>query len=343
MNKLQVQSLPLKDVIEDIAIGLKTSYIQACSEYIVQIPEEWGQGSIRGINFEGGLGLLIYECKFYSDLEISFTVGETHPLKFLFCLEGQLMHHFEKSDEQHSLSQYQNIIVASKGLDGHVVNFKENVYTEIYSLEIDRKTFNAGMSCELKKTKPSLRKIFEDQNAAQSFYYNGLYSLVLGEIFDEIKVQSFDHFMKKIFLESQSYRMLVQQLIQYDDDSEGNLDKQILRKSEANAIREAVEIMKSEIDSLSSLHSVAQRVGLSSKKFQNGFRHFFGKSANEYLQGLRLNLAKDLLINTNESLKEIKDKVGFNSQSYFTELFKKIYHNTPSGYRNEHRKKKRLD
>lgn len=274
---------------------------------------------------------------------MSFSVNLTHPLKFLFCLEGSLSHYFEQDEQSHSLQQYQNIIVASQGKNGHVLHFSKNTFTEIYSLEVDRDRFKAKMSCELQKTKPGLRSIFEDEKASQSFYYNGLYSLVLGELFDEMKTQQQDHLIRKISLEGQAYRMLVQQIIQYDDDLDGNSDKRILRKSEAHAIREAVEIMKSELDSINSLNLIAQRVGLNSKKFQNGFRHFYGKSANEYLQFLRLSLAKDLLINTEDSLQEIKEKVGFSSQSYFTELFKKMYHITPSNFRKEYRKKLSLD
>ncbi|WP_192350721.1 AraC family transcriptional regulator [Algoriphagus sp. Y33] len=339
MRKLHIHSLPLKEVITDIANGLGTNYSHDCGEYTVDIPEHWGNGRIKGINFEGGLGLLIYECMFYEDVEMNFTVNLTHPLKFLFCLNGKLSHHFEQDAEKHSLQRHQNIIVASQGYNGHVLHFEKNISTEIYSLEIDRKMFRAKMSCELEKAKPRLRKVFEDEKAMHSFYHNSLYSLVLGELFDEMKSQNYSHFIKKLFLESQSYRMLVQQLIQYDDDYEGNMDKKILRKSEAHAIKEAVEIMKLELNTITSLNSIIQRVGLSSRKFQNGFRHFYGKSANEYLQYLRLSLAKDLLINTEDSLQEIKDKVGFSSQSYFTEIFKKHYHATPSHYRKQHREK----
>ncbi|MCE7057635.1 AraC family transcriptional regulator [Algoriphagus sp. AGSA1] len=337
MKKLEIHSLPLKEVISDIAHGLGTEYSQDCGEYIVHIPEEWGEGSIKGINFEGGLGLLIYKCLFHQEVEMHFTVNKTHPLKFLFCLNGDLTHHFEKDQQKHHLQQYQNIIVASKDHNGHILNFKEQVLTEIYSLEIDRSKFNSTRSCELERTKPNLREIFKDEKASNSFYYNGLYSLVLAEIFEDMKSQEYDHLIKKIYLESQSYRMLIHQLIQYDDDTDINSDNKILRKSEAHAIQEAVEIMKLELDSLDSLSTIAQRVGLSPRKFQSGFRHFFGKSANEYLQTLRLNLAKDLLINTSDSLQEIKDKVGFSSQSYFTELFKKTFRDTPSNYRKKHR------
>lgn len=63
--------------------------------------------------------------------------------------------------------------------------------------------------------------------------------------------------------------------------------------------------MKMELDSLSSLNSPVQRVGLSPKKLLSGFHHFFGKKANEYFQFLRLNLSKDLHANTDDTLKKI--------------------------------------
>ena len=337
MKKLHIHSLPLNEVITDIAKELNTNMIQDCKEFMVTIPAAWGSGFIKGVNFQGGLGLLIYDCIFYEDLEMSFTVDKTHPLKFLFCLEGNLMHYFEKDEKEHSLRRFQNIIVASKGLNGHVLQFQKNQKTEIYSLEIDRHKFKERMSCELEKTDTKLRNIFEDEMAKTSFYYNGMYSLNLGEIFEEMKTQEYKSLIKQLFLESQSYRMLIQQLVQFDDDAQDSENRAILRQSEAHAIKEAVEIMKTELDSINSLHSIAQRVGLSSRKFQSGFRHFFGKSANEYLQFLRLNLAKDLLINTEDSMQEIKDKVGFSSQSYFTELFKKMYDSTPSNFRKKYR------
>lgn len=333
MKILQVHSLPLKEVIADLAAALSTTFTQDCGEYAVEIPAEWGKGIIKGVNFEGGLGQLIYNCVFHTDLQISFTVNNTHPLKFLYCLEGVVLHHFEKDRQKHELVRYQNIIVASKGHNGHVLSFKKGVHTEIYSLEIDRQVFKRKMACELKYTKPYIEEVFDDVSANTSFYYNGLYSLVLAEIFDEMKSASYDPFIWKLFMESQSYRMLANQLIQLNDDLGGHSEKRILRKAEVNSIKEAVEIIKLELDNLGSINSIAQRVGLSPKKIQAGFQHLYGKTTNEYIQAIRLTLAKELLITTDDTIQEIKNKVGFSSHSYFTELFKKMYQMTPTQFR----------
>ncbi|MGJ8593871.1 MAG: helix-turn-helix transcriptional regulator [Aquaticitalea sp.] len=333
MRKLQVHSLPLKDVIHDLAHAMDVKVQRDCGEYSIVLPKSWGEGRIRGINYEGGIGLLIYECTFNSDVEISFTVNEIHPLKFLYCLLGQLVHRFEKVNTHHELLQFQNIIVASKGHDGHILQFSEGESTEIYSLEIDRKAFKSKMSCELGKAEPQLQHIFNDSTADESFYYNGHYSLMLSEIFDELKTHHYSHFIGKIFSESQSYRLLTHQLIQFDDDSKVEGNKVIMRKMDVEAILEAVDIIKSELDDLGSIASIAQRVGLSGNKFQNGFKSLYGKTANEYIQYVKLTLAAELLMNTDDTVQQIKYKIGFNSHSYFSHLFKKVYNVTPSTYR----------
>uniref|UniRef100_UPI0040474A53 helix-turn-helix domain-containing protein n=1 Tax=Mariniflexile sp. TaxID=1979402 RepID=UPI0040474A53 len=343
MKLLHVHSLPLKDVIIDLAALFKVDYTRNCGEYSVKIPSTWGTGSIKGINFQGGLGLLIYDCNFNTDVEIHFTVNDIHPLKFLYCLQGKISHHFENHTDEHPLSNYQNIIVASKGNDGHVLKFLKNEQTEIYSLEINRKLFKSKMACELGKAKPNLQEIFNDDLGDKSFYYNGLYSLNLAEIFEEMKNTNFDHLIGKIFSESQSFRMLTQQLTQFDDDSNEDADRIILRKAEVSAILEAVEIFKAELDMLGSISSIANRVGLSGNKFQNGFKTLYGKTANEYIQFLKLSLAKDLLVNTHDSIQEIKYKIGFNSHSYFSQLFKKMYGVNPSIYRQNYLENKKMN
>lgn len=57
----------------------------------------------------------------------------------------------------------------------------------------------------------------------------------------------------------------------------------------------------------------------------------------EYLILKRIEIAKSLLISTNHSMEEISAMVGFNSQSYFNQVFKKKAGQTPSQFRRKHR------
>ncbi|WP_373519004.1 hypothetical protein [Pricia sp.] len=67
MKTNQVNSLLLKEVIADIAEAFGVGYSTNCDEYILFLPPDIGEGCIRGINFENGLGILQYDCTFVEE------------------------------------------------------------------------------------------------------------------------------------------------------------------------------------------------------------------------------------------------------------------------------------
>jgi len=338
LNTLQIHSLPLKDVIIDFAKSFGTDYSETCKEYRVDLPKKWGIGYIRGINFEGGLGIIQYACTFHEALEIQFVVDEIHPLKYLFCLDGHLEHRFADEANIHTLEQFQNVIVGSRRQNGHIHNFEKQMFTDIYSLEIDRQKFKTKMLCEINLANTKLRKMFSDDMAEFQFYYKGLYSLILAVLFQEISEFEHNGLIHKLFLEGKAYQILTQQLIQYDDDEKIELHRNLLRKSEVRSILEAVSLIDNNLDGLGSIRTIAQKVGLNGNKIQDGFKSIYGLTVNAYIQKTRLEVAKNLLLKTDYSIQEIMQKVGWNSKSYFSKIFRDTYQVSPSDFRKRHLK-----
>ncbi len=338
LKTIQVNALPLKDVIIGFAKSFGTDYSESCNEYQITLPPNWGEGYIRGINFEGGLGILQYSCIFQEDLEIQFVVNDIHPLKYLFCVDGTLKHRFGNTENYHELGQFQNAIVASEQHNGHILNFTKDVYSDIYSLEIDRRKFKKKMFCEINFSKPKIQSMFKDEKAVRTFYYEGLYSLVLSWLFQEIK--DFEHtgLIRKVFLEGKAYQILANQLIQYNDDEKIESSRNLLRKSEVKSILEAITLIEEQIDNLGSVQTIAHKVGLNGNKLQNGFKSLYGLTVNGYIQQTRLEVAKNLLLNTDYSIQEIMQKVGWNSKSYFSKIFRDTHNMTPSDFRNKNSK-----
>ncbi len=58
-----------------------------------------------------------------------------------------------------------------------------------------------------------------------------------------------------------------------------------------------------------------------------------GKNTTEYIRSFRLKRARQLLIGTDLSIKEIAYWVGFNDQGYFSKMFIKEFKITPSKIR----------
>ncbi len=80
---------------------------------------------------------------------------------------------------------------------------------------------------------------------------------------------------------------------------------------------------------------IAKEYDISEPSVYRAFIEFCKTSPCAYLNNVRINKAKDLLINTNLQVKYISSLLGYNSANNFIQNFKKICGKTPSSYRKE--------
>lgn len=78
---------------------------------------------------------------------------------------------------------------------------------------------------------------------------------------------------------------------------------------------------------------LAEKFGMSTRTLNRRFKAALGISPLDFLQEVRINIAKDLLKTSNLSINEIVDKVGYQDTGFFTQLFKKHLATTPIAYR----------
>lgn len=65
------------------------------------------------------------------------------------------------------------------------------------------------------------------------------------------------------------------------------------------------------------------------------FGNYYGITVNEYITTTRLDEAKKLLCETNDTVYSICEKIGFGNSTYFCRLFKKRFQKTPAQFRDE--------
>ncbi|MFR9592030.1 MAG: response regulator [Rikenellaceae bacterium] len=73
---------------------------------------------------------------------------------------------------------------------------------------------------------------------------------------------------------------------------------------------------------------------ISRTQLYNKIKSLTNLSTMEFVNQIRMNVAKDMLINTDKNISEIASEVGFNTPSYFTKTFKKHFGKRPYDYRN---------
>ncbi len=81
------------------------------------------------------------------------------------------------------------------------------------------------------------------------------------------------------------------------------------------------------------IESMAIKFGFSERNLKRRFQQATGISPNQYLQRVRIDKAKKLLIATNMLIKEISYQVGYQNDSFFSRAFKKHTGATPSKWR----------
>ena len=78
---------------------------------------------------------------------------------------------------------------------------------------------------------------------------------------------------------------------------------------------------------------LASELFLSRSKLYRKIKALTGDTANEFIRKVRLEKAKQLIENTNQTISEICYKVGFSSPSYFTKCFKDHFDILPTEIR----------
>lgn len=82
-----------------------------------------------------------------------------------------------------------------------------------------------------------------------------------------------------------------------------------------------------------SVESVAAHVGLSASYFTKRFRTYTGYSPYEYLTLRRIGRAKEILLSSDKTIKQIAFETGYNSEENFIRAFKKKTGLSPSMFR----------
>lgn len=83
------------------------------------------------------------------------------------------------------------------------------------------------------------------------------------------------------------------------------------------------------------VQKMAQFLSISSRTFIRKFKKSTGLKPLEYIQNLKVEKAKLLLVNENLTFSEITNKLGYSNSSSFRKLFKKLTHLTPQQYRDK--------
>ena len=102
---------------------------------------------------------------------------------------------------------------------------------------------------------------------------------------------------------------------------------------EEKIVNHARLIIRSTIETNVYPQDIAQQLGVSYSRFRKLFKEYTGLAPLQYILQLKIEKAKENLINTAKSIKEISNELNFESPHYFSKLFKEKTGITPQEFR----------
>ena len=106
-----------------------------------------------------------------------------------------------------------------------------------------------------------------------------------------------------------------------------------IQDEESKPIRDAKKYIHDNFNKHISLENVSEYIGFNAAYFSTLFKKETGKNFLEYVTELRIQNAKNYLIQTNYDIAEVASAVGYNDLKYFSKLFKKTTGLNPSEFR----------
>jgi transcriptional regulator GlxA family with amidase domain len=100
-------------------------------------------------------------------------------------------------------------------------------------------------------------------------------------------------------------------------------------------IIDAASLMEEHVDEPLSLSAIAQRIGLSRRHLERLFSQHLDCNPARYYRDLRLNRARQLLLQTRMSITGITVACGFQSPAHFSTCYKELFGHPPSAERRQ--------
>lgn len=106
-----------------------------------------------------------------------------------------------------------------------------------------------------------------------------------------------------------------------------------ISKEDFQKIILAHDKIKKDASSFVTIYELSKELGISEQKLKAGFKEMYQQTIWDHANNVRMNMAVNLLIDTELSINEISKKIGYQSQAAFITMFKKWCGVTPGQFR----------
>ncbi len=332
MKKIQLTSDIIEENVHTIARVQGGKIDEDCDETCLVFSQPFGEGEVRGVNFQNGLGLLNIHCKLAEKVQLEYVHKDSHPIRLIFCVQGSITHTPVQEAETYTLDTLRGSISVNPTQQPQTITLPADTPITVNILEIKREEYLEKVDCVLDKMPRQLANIFRFTPEDPVFLYIGNYSLQIAECIQQINRNNLKGLARDTYLESKALELFSLMVQQYEDDLKVEGKQKVFRQADVSLIENARDILRNNLKNPPTISQLAQEVGINEQKLKKGFKLLLDKTINKYLLDERMEHAKTLLVEGSKNIKEISAAVGFANGGYFSARFKEKFGLLPSEY-----------
>ncbi len=147
--------------------------------------------------------------------------------------------------------------------------------------------------------------------------------------------ESYDEYISKdvcykLPIRANIYLMMTS-LLRYYCGTKNELDRMIYHN--VMRLRPIITYIASHYKEKIYIETLAEMITVSPDYFTKMFKDSIGRTPIDYINGLRINRAMQMLATTDTSVNDVSDQLGFSNSNYFHKIFKQYMETSPAAYR----------
>ena len=330
---IKLKDLFVQDIVEGMAESFQTSVKKENNITRIEIPENIGSGFVEAHQFASGIGLINTKYSINNTVEFDLEKSSIQPLKVIFNLGDDFEYKHCNNDDFKIIKNNCGLIVTSctdNNLQFRARKFR-NVH--LFSIEINRSVFNHKIENFKFDLDDRLTEILTDTKGLGSFAYNFNYSAQTLKSIRDIEIFDENGFLGALYREGKVYEVLTDTLRNFLNKGNFNTPVITLNNRKRLLVKKVCVYIESNLSKLPTVADIARKFYTNTNILQESFKVYLHCSVHDFIANKRLEKARELLETTDYNITEITYKIGINSKSYFSKIFKDRYGVSPSKYK----------
>jgi len=332
MSKIAIDKTSVFSVLHDISEKLGGHYMEGVGEALMKVDNENAIGAIGACELIGGISCLSYNITYHDEMIVHIVEEEDRHLYLTYILKGYFHYKIGESNEFKKAGGHQNMITEVYPKQTTVLKFPKGVQLKYLAINVDNSQNNPHFTNQIKTLSEELATVFSTAKKGAFYEYKGNYSLDILRAIDELYDIEQEGAVGRILKEGAVRKILGFQLAEHENNISGKT-KYGLSNTDFETLQGTITYIENHLAQKHSVKALAEISGMTEKKLQLGFQKLFQKNTIAFIKELRLEKSRELLLDSEMSVKEIAYELGFANASYYTSLFRKRFEATPRAYR----------